>query len=265
MKRLNRKEKKTISSLIKKGKSLNYISKLVNKNKSTLYYHYKNLFGKKLKDLEIDSKDDLFIGELIGLFVGDGYCFFDKKKYVYSIRLYFNNTEKDYVNSIINLFYEKLNKKPHLNRVKNVLVLRYYSKELFNFILGYVGWGISINRAGHNKKSRTVFLKDLPYSKEFKIGFLRGFVDTDGHISNKKINFASASKKIMEQTNSFLTDLGFNDFNYFFYKEKRPNMVGMHHINLNKSERDKFFSIIQPRNLVKLKTASVGNRTRVSA
>ncbi len=265
MNRLGKKEKKKIISLIKERKSLNYISKLTNRNKSTLYHYYKKILGKKLRDLNIDEKDDDFIGELIGLFVGDGYCFYDISRNQYSIRFYFNKSENKYVDDLVTLFYERLGKKPAINQVKNVLVLRFYSKKLFNFILKYVGWGISINRAGHNKKSRTVFLKNSPYSRKFKIGFLRGFMDSDGHISSKKMNFASASKKIMNQTNSFLIALGFKDFNYYFYKEKRPNMVGMYHLDLNKSERNKVFHMIQPRNLVKLKTASVGGRTRVSA
>lgn len=207
LKRLTKEEKSEIKSMMEVGKSLNYISRSTGKNKSTLYYHYKNLFGKKYKDIQINLSDDLFIGELIGLFVGDGYCFYDPKTWQYSVRFFFNYAEKGYVDELSYLFHEKLSKKPNICRVNNVLVLRYYSKDLLNFILGYVGWNVSRNKAGANKKSRTIFLKNRFYSEDFKKGFLRGFIDSDGHISNKKMNFASASEEIILQTKKFLEEI----------------------------------------------------------
>ncbi len=251
--RLTNEEKDKIINLMISGKSLNFISKLTNRRKSTLYYHYKKIMGKKFRDVEIDYKDDIFIGELIGLFVGDGFYFHDKIAGKHVISLYFNYAEKEYVDEIVGIFNNKLNKKPTVNRVKNVLYVNYFSKKLSQFILSYVGWGVSRNKAGANKKSRTVFLKDRYYTKNFKIGFLRGFVDSDGYISRKKIDFASSSGVIIGQSKGFLNDLGFSNFHYFFYKEKRENRVGMHHININKPDRDKFFKIIKPRNLIKLK------------
>ena len=38
-------------------------------------------------------------------------------------------------------------------------------------------------------KSRTVFLKNKDYSIEFKKGFLRGFIDSDGYLTDKKNPF----------------------------------------------------------------------------
>ena len=251
MGRLSENEKKFILNLMKDGKSLNYISKLTKLGKSTLYYYYKREFGKKYKDLEIGCEES-FIGELMGLFVGDGYTFLDAKTYSYTTRFYFNYSEKRFVDEIVKLFAKKFNKKPMLYRTKNVLIVRYTSKQLFEFILRYVGWGISRNSIGINKKSRTVFLRKNKYPRNFKIGFLRGFIDSDGHISNKKMVLSSASKKIMEQTREFLEDLCFKEFRFSFYDDKRGNRVGMYHISLRKAERDNFFKIIKPRNLVKL-------------
>ncbi|KKQ87899.1 MAG: hypothetical protein UT09_C0008G0004 [Parcubacteria group bacterium GW2011_GWF2_38_8] len=113
-------------------------------------------------------------------------------------------------------------------------------------------WDISVDILGRNRKSRTIYLKPRDYSLNFKIGFLRGFMDSDGHISNKKIQFSSASQRIMDKTMSFLLECGFIDMNYYFYEEKRKNRVGMYHIALNKSERMNFFRRVQPRNLRKL-------------
>lgn len=243
---------------MKEGKSLNYISKTTLINKSTLYYYYKKLVGKKYQDVEIDPKDESFIGELIGLFIGDGYCFFDPKSYQYSIRFFFNNSEKSYVKEVFNLLSQGFNKKPCMYRTGNVLIIRYYSKKLFNFILDYVDWKTSRNKGGQNRKSRTVFLKRWDYTREFRIGFLRGFIDSDGYLSSKKIVFASASKKMMMEVNEFLKDLGFESFKLSFYPDKRSNRIGMWHIYVHKSERERFLEMIKPRNLVELKDAPAG-------
>lgn len=264
MKLLTEKEKDYIISLMKKGKSLNYISKLTGRNKSTLYYHYKKIMGKKFKDIELNDIQDSFIGELMGLFVGDGNYFFDRRLWRHSVKFFFNITEKDYVDSLVKLFKSNLKKYPHVGREKNVLIVRYYSKKLFTFIQYYVDWGISRDVLGRNKKSRTVFLKQRVYSNGFKKGFLRGFIDSDGYISDKKICFSSSSGKIIEQTSNFLLDLGFKEFRTNFYKEKRKNRVGMWHLNFRKAERERFFEIIKPRNLIRL-NAPTGGRTQIFA
>ncbi len=254
MVRLIEKEKEDIIYLLKEGKSLNYISSLTNRNKSTLYEYYKKLFGKKFIDIDIDQNDYLFIGELIGLFVGDGSIHYYKKEGKYCVRFFLNYFEGEYVKELANLFKTKLKKEPCINRVNNVLVIRYYSKKLFNFLLENVGW-IKNNKGkgGANKKSTTVFLKNDSFSKEFKIGFLRGFIDTDGYLSDKKILFGSTSEKIMQQTESFLRDLNFKNYKLSFYKDKRFDGRGIWHLYVHKCEREKFMSMIMPRNLTKVK------------
>ena len=249
MKRLTKNEKLDIIDFIKKRRSLNYISNIFGKNKSTLYYYYKKIHGKKNKTIIIPKEDDLLIGELIGLFVGDGYCFYDKRRMQYSIRFFFNNKEKSYVFDLVKLFNKKFNKKPNVNRTKNVLVVRYYSKELYNFILSYVNWMISRDVKGRNKKSRTVYLKINNFSDNFK----KGFMDSDGYLSNEKIIFSSSSEKIISQSNQFLSDLGFKSHKISFQNDKRENRVGMWYVYVQKSERDKFFDVIEPRNTVNIK------------
>ena len=83
-------------------------------------------------------------------------------------------------------------------------------------------------------------------------GFLRGFLDSDGYLSNKKILFGSASEKIMKQTSKFLSDLKFDKFKLSFYDRSYGNRVGIWHLYLHKVEREKFLSLIKPRNFIKL-------------
>jgi len=135
MKRLNQTEKDYIISLLKEGKSLNYISKITGKNKSTLYPYYKKLFGKKFKDVIIDENDDLFIGELVGLFVGDGYSFYDNKAKSYAVNLYFNHLERSYVDNLIELLTIKFQKKPQVYYSSDLINIKYHSKKLYYFLL----------------------------------------------------------------------------------------------------------------------------------
>ncbi len=258
MKRLSPKEKNNILSLLRKGKSLNQISKITNRGKPTIYYYYRKIFDKKFKDVQIDYNDKLFLGEFIGLFVGDGYCYQDRRSMHYSTRIFLNYTERNYVYKLKELFNRKFGKAPMMYRTRNVLILNYYSKKLFKFNLDYVGWNISRNSLGFNKKSRTVYLKPRKFSNDFKIGFLRGFIDSDGYISDNKITFDSSSEKIIQQTKRFLLDMGIKNITLSFRKDKRPNRVGMWKIYLKKSEHKKFINLIQPRNLLKLKNASAG-------
>lgn len=258
MKRLDNNEKKKIITLIKEGKSLNYISNLMGRRKSTLYPYYKKTMGKKLSEVTIDESDELFIGELVGLFVGDGSLYYDKICGKYGVRFFFNFAEKNYVNNLASLFERKFNKKPNIYRAKNVLIVRYYSKKLFAFLKEHVGWNMPKNLIG-NKKSRTVFLRKENYSEEFKKGFLKGFIDSDGYFSPKKILFGSTSEKIMKQTESFLSGLDYKYYKLSFYKDKRRNGAGIWHLYVHKRERDKFLKEVNPRNVTLLHNAWTGN------
>jgi len=230
---LSNDERENIILLLKLGYSINEINKITHKSKGTIYTYYKKLFGKKIKDVSINEADDEFIGE-------------------YMIRFFFNCNDLSHNSQLVEFFSKNFEKSPNIYKEENVLIFTYISKKLFKFLLNFVVWDISVDILGRNRKSRTIYLKPRDYSLNFKIGFLRGFMDSDGHISNKKIQFSSASQRIMDKTMSFLLECGFIDMNYYFYEEKRKNRVGMYHIALNKSERMNFFRRVQPRNLRKL-------------
>ena len=91
--RLNSTELDQISTLILSGFSLKTIANKLNKSKTTIYYHYLKIYGKKIIKPQTDSLGEDFLGEFIGLFVGDGYIYHDKKRFYYSIRFFFNKKE----------------------------------------------------------------------------------------------------------------------------------------------------------------------------
>ena len=57
---------------INENVSINNISKELNLAKSTIYYHYKKIKGKKPKEIEFNFRSEKEIGEFLGIFSGDG-------------------------------------------------------------------------------------------------------------------------------------------------------------------------------------------------
>lgn len=69
--RLTKDEILTIKKLTYEGKSLNYLSKLLDLDKTTIYYQVRKFKPRIKKDFVVNL-NDFQIGELIGAFAGDG-------------------------------------------------------------------------------------------------------------------------------------------------------------------------------------------------
>lgn len=243
--RLNPSELEKIKWMIINNFSLNNIVKITGKNKTTIYYYFRNIKGKTVNPITVDESDTELIGEFIGLFAGDG-CFYKDKRGHYKIHLFFNITEEKYVNELKVILTKIFGKQPAQRREHNKIILLYYSKNIYKLIRTYLDW----NDTG--RKTHSIHLKESTYSQEFKIGFLRGSLDSDGYFSDKTIMFASSSKKLIENIKSFLQDLNI-PYHYNEYVEKRLNRVNMHHVNIRRPDREKFLRIINPRETKNIK------------
>ncbi|MBT4540671.1 hypothetical protein HOC35_04105 [Candidatus Woesearchaeota archaeon] len=240
--RLTKKELKNIQKLIDKEYSLNEITKITRKKKTTIYYHFRKIKGRTMNPITIKSNNKELIGEFIGLFAGDG-CIDKTDKYQYRTYLYFNLNEKKFVEDLIkNVLIKLFGKRPMVFKVDNRINLCYYSKTIHKLIHNYLIWNKKI------RKTYTVELKNKNHSKEFLRGFIRGSVDSDGHISNKRINFASVSYNLIRDIACSLEKL---DIKYKLrkYIEKRENRKDIYHIDLRKPEFEMFHSLIKPRNV----------------
>ena len=91
--RLSKEEIKEINELISEGKSLNEITRIMNKNKTTVYYHFRKIKGRTINQIILNSNDEELIGEFIRLFAGDG-SIFKTKNFLYRTYLHFNINEK---------------------------------------------------------------------------------------------------------------------------------------------------------------------------
>lgn len=125
---------------------------------------------------------------MIGLFIGDGYSNYSKKDRHYVIEFYLNskrdNDIKKYLTSLLNKmkvnFFIIKDKRFNSNKIK------INSKELFNFI--------EKERKDYNQKFK---------SNEYFMGFLSGFIDAEGYVSNGEILISQKDKSVLDFINKY--------------------------------------------------------------
>ncbi len=229
--------------LIKKGYSLNKIKSITGINKSSLYYHYKKINGRKYNLIKINDCNKQKIGEFIGIFTGDGNFFFDKNKHHYRITIYTGLYEEDYRKHLKRLFKDLFSKTPRIykNYKTNVQLTQYYSKDIYLLIKRYLTW--------NKNKTKSVRLKKIMFNEQnFLIGFLRGLFDTDGGIYKKKnkVAFGTASKYLAYQIRNILKSFNLPPG---FYKYSNKDF---YYIDLYGDRTRRFMKLIKPNNTNKI-------------
>jgi len=234
-----------IKKLAKQGKSINQITKQLQLPKSTTYYHFKKAVGQKQKNNQpkIPNKPKTQ-GELCGIFAGDG--FFHKYSDGHYTTVITLNRNEEYW-KILEQFYEsELEKAPHtLHEEKyNRVRLKYDSKILYNFYKKHLSWG--------EDKTESICLKSRSKSKQFKIGLLRGLLDTDGHTSrtSRRSVFNGISINMADDVASILREL---EIEYYRRtdKDKRENCRDMYRVGVSGNEAVELTELIEPRNPIK--------------
>lgn len=240
--RLSLAELKQIADLVSKGMSINSISKELNKSKTTVYYHFRKIKGRTVSPVTIGSEDDELIGEFIGLFAGDG-CVYKTRNYSYRTYLCFNVDEKSFVEDLIeNVLIKLFGKRPMIFVRESNLNLCYCSKNIHSFLGEYLAWDKT------SRKTYSVRLKSKNFSDKFIIGFIRGCLDSDGYLSDKKIEFATVSSGLMQNIGDFLDKIGISH-SVRLYREKRENRKDIYHINILKKDFNRFLGLIKPRKI----------------
>lgn len=244
MPRLPRRLVQEVNLEIKAGTSLNTLSQDYSLNKSTLYYYYKKIKGKKYVQPYVQPNFTEQEGEIVGIFAGDGSQYLDKKGCHYQVNVHFGGHNTEYAYYVRRLFYDFFKKEFRLSRSGvGTLRLRIDSKAIFEFFKNYIEYDSKI-------KHCTVRLKDIKMPLKFKIGFIRGLVDTDGsilydnHDRAIRIFFYTTSKHLIEQIGLILRELNV-DYGYFQRLDKR-GFKPMHIIRLKKCHVDKFLKIVKP-------------------
>ena len=224
------------------GMSLNSIKEELDLPKSTVYYHFKKEVGQKQKrNALVMPEDSEFRGELCGIFAGDGSHHFDEKKGCHDIMIHLNQKE-DYWRILADYLELKLEKRPFIHHTSNdsKTILKYISKPLYQALQKDMKW--------KNDKFFTVRLRDQSYSKNFKKGFLRGLIDTDGYMNPKEryYNFTTISKDLADDIKTILDEFEIK-YSAYSYEDSRDNRRKVYYIKISR-DFEKLSSIVNPRN-----------------
>jgi anaerobic ribonucleoside-triphosphate reductase len=139
---------------------------------------------------EKDKKLSYQQGVFIGAYLGDGSIYDkDRNELIFSINQEKLNRLKPFLDSIDSSY--------HVYTTNTGVSLRYYSKDLINFVREYV--------KGTTCNEKELLLDCLCQSVEFRQGILDGFYITDGGNSNR---LYTTSQKLAETIEVLLTSLG---------------------------------------------------------
>lgn len=242
MRRLTSEEKNKIKLLVKEGVSLNKISKVMHLSKTTVYYHFRRLKGMTIKRprIHFDSKREL--GEVIGLFAGDGSLHFEPKNYGYLIRVHFGIDNVGYLNHVKSLYEKNFGKIFNAKSDgKGNLIIETKSKDIFLFFHDFLNFK-------NQEKALTVSLKNkYENHNEFLIGFLKGLLDTDGTICSTadkqlRIVFYTSSKKLSEQISKYLRSF---NISHDISEDRRGENIS-YHIYILKKSIDGIINLLRP-------------------
>ncbi len=233
-----------ICSRIRKDISINKISKELNLGKSTIYYYYKKIKGKKFVEPEFKLGNSRLEGEINGIFAGDGSQYYDARRGNYEVNVHFGAKNYWYAIYVKNLFEQFFNKNFRLHWDSETQIrIRTQSRKIFHYFPNYLSYDRKI-------KHCTVKLND-DCSSAFKMGFLKGMFDTDGCYSDRgrkksaKLFYTTTSKILAQQMSVMLNDLKIENSVYV-----RTNRLGkwriVYVVNILAKDRNRFINLVKP-------------------
>jgi len=231
---------KEIGKLTRDGKSLNQISQQLNIKKTTVYYHFRKVKGKTVIKPKIKFNSFEKLGEVVGIFTGDGSFHFEPKGYHYQIRIHFGAKNVAYLKYVKELFDSSFGKDFLIKEDgPRKFVLQTHSKDIANFFFRFLEFESS-------DKSKTVCLKkEFIKNVTFLKGFLRGLLDTDGTISKTnsgtRVSFYTSSHKLSQQISDFLNIL---EIRHGITSAK--GREGQYNIFISRKDINKIMKVLQP-------------------
>ncbi len=240
MPRLSKEKISEIGRLTKEGYSLNTISRSLQIGKTTAYYYFLKIRGKTYSQKSFSIRKQKQLGEIIGIFAGDGSFHFEPKGYHYQIRIH-TGIDQDYTNYVKSLYEAAFKKKFRLKKDKNQFILETTSKIIYEHLRKYIDFRLK-------NKAFTIMLKNKRHSNKFLIGFIRGEFDTDGSIHLTKngkvtLTFYTISPKLAEQIITGLKKLGIETGVYLADKGKHHKLF---HIRVRAKSIQPFLNKIKP-------------------
>lgn len=161
-----------------------------------------------LKTIDLDAINIKEKAYLVGIIAGDGYLYHDKWRH-YKTNIYLNPSKDEDIVKYVIFLLQKVGLNPYIMHHHGCLIIRLNSKAFFNFIKG----------ESKNIKNNV--------DQEYIIGFISGFIDSDGYVSNGEIVISNVKKEIIDITNNFCRKLNINTKIWkqnTFYKGKMFNI-----------------------------------------
>lgn len=208
--RLSKEKIREVQRLAQEGFSLDRISSMLNVGKSTIYYYAKPYCRKQTK-LNLDALSLREQGYIIGMFVGDGNIIRNPEKGQYGIKITLDKLKDQDITDYLCMLIGKAGKKIQKRVEGSDLCLRTFSKRLVEFILTYV----LVAKQSTSKRNIKSLVKYETWNPHFKLGFISGLIDSDGHIFHKKNKHYGAiiktnNRLLAKQIQSIQESLGSN-------------------------------------------------------
>ena len=228
---------KELCGLYRSGNSIRALSTGYGIPKSTVYDNLNkfDVVRRNAKITNLQNRNQIAIGALVGLWAGDGSRFRDKNG-KYTVKIHVSKNDKNLIEFVKFLYKKLFDKEPNLyssNNTSNSASLKIDSKFIYYFFdeyLTYVG-----------RKAHTIQLKHNvnKYSDNFLNGFLLGLVLSDGYLK-KCFCFSTVSKGLAK--NIIGTLKAFNYKNYcYLYDNRNWRPVYSIKVERNKVEKLRTF------------------------
>ncbi len=202
-------------------------------DKETGDFKFKKLEQIKKKDFAVLSYNQQSFGNykiipdeetafLLGLLTGDGGLSIKD-------RIYFSNADKNLIKFFKEYFEKKFKKKTLKASGKyDYLIADWKIKETLR------EYGLQETQARGKSIPESIILSP----KNYVVNFLKGLFDTDGYCGETRIELSSASKKLIQQVNVLLLNLGI--INRIFSKRKIYNHSLQYYIDITGDSLENF-------------------------
>ncbi len=192
-------------------------------------------------------ENKLKLAEIVGIMLGDGCLYKEKRRNRYQTIICFHKEEKDYLKHVKNLFEEYFRYKFCITEIKHEMLLRNSS-----FFVGksLIDSGLS---SGNKVDNESIIPSWIFQDKRLIIEVIRGLFDTDGCVYRKYDNYAQIHFKfgcpeLTESLHSAIKEMGFNPtrIQKGYNKDKRTYFWKFYLSRQNEIEN--FFGEIEPKN-----------------
>lgn len=203
---------KEILALSREGLSLGKISVFLGRGKSTIYYHVRKNYGRKIPPLKIIDKPTEGLGEFLGTFASDGNFYADKKSYHYRVSIDLSAYQTDYAGKLSEIMEKVFGKMPWIwtSKRQRTILIRLYGKKIYALLRQFLQW--------RGNRTHTIAFKPFVFQlgKPFLKGVIRGLIAGDGSINVQKhrIHFGVTSGKLALQYSLMLEIFGIKSRTY---------------------------------------------------